>query len=53
MAFKIEKTDVNTYKLSPASLIEKISYDVDDTWDKTELPNTKDKIVFERRRLFS
>jgi len=44
---KVEKTDVNTYKLSPAGLIEKISYDVDDTWDKTELPNTKDKIVFE------
>lgn len=43
----VTKTDVNTYKLSPASKIEKISYDVDDTWDKTELPGTKEKIVFE------
>lgn len=43
----IVKLDVNTYKLSPASKIDKITYDVDDTWDKTDLPNTKDKIVFE------
>lgn len=41
------KKDVNTYKLSPASKIDKITYEVDDTWDKTDLPNTKDKIVFE------
>ncbi|MDX2173410.1 MAG: peptidase M61 [Bacteroidota bacterium] len=41
------KVDVNTYKLSPADQLDKISYNVDDTWDKTDLPNTKDKIVFE------
>lgn len=41
------KTDVNTYKLSPANQIEKINYLVDDTWDKTDLPDTKEKIVFE------
>ncbi len=43
----VTKTDVNTYKLSPAPQIDKITYDVDDTWDKTELPDTKDKIIFE------
>lgn len=43
----ITKVDVNTYKLSPANQLDKISYNVDDTWDKTDLPNTKDKIVFE------
>lgn len=41
------KTDVNTYKISPASKIEKITYDVDDTWDSSELPNTKENIIFE------
>ncbi|MDO9001775.1 MAG: PDZ domain-containing protein [Bacteroidota bacterium] len=44
---KVSKVDVNTYKISPANEIEKITYDVDDTWDKTDLPNTKDKVVFE------
>ncbi len=43
----ITKIDINTYKLSPANQIDKITYTVDDTWDKTDLPNTKDKIVFE------
>lgn len=46
-AIKVEKVDVNTYRLSPANQVEKITYDVDDTWDKTDLPNTKDKVVFE------
>jgi predicted metalloprotease with PDZ domain len=46
-AISVLKTDVNTYKLSPASKVEKISYDVDDTWDKTDLPGTKEKIIFE------
>lgn len=46
-AIKVEKVDVNTYRLSPANQVEKITYDVDDTWDKTDLPDTKDKIVFE------
>lgn len=44
---KVTKVNVNTYKISPASQIEKISYDVDDTFDKTDLPGTKDKIIFE------
>lgn len=44
---KVTKVDVNTYRLSPASAIEKISYDVDDTFDKTDLPNTKEKVIFE------
>ena len=46
-AIKVTKTDVNTYKISPAKDIDKITYDVDDTWDKTDLPDTKEKIVFE------
>lgn len=44
---KVTKSDINTYKISPATAIDKIMYDVDDTWDKTDLPDTKDKIVFE------
>ncbi|WP_317897914.1 M61 family metallopeptidase [Aurantibacillus circumpalustris] len=44
---KVTKVDVNTYKISPASKIDKITYDVDDTFDKTDLPNTKEKIIFE------
>jgi predicted metalloprotease with PDZ domain len=44
---KITKVNVNTYKLSPASKIDKISYDVDDTFDKTDLPGTKERVVFE------
>ncbi|MES2678926.1 MAG: peptidase M61 [Bacteroidota bacterium] len=47
VTINVSKTDVNTYKLSPASKIEQISYDVDDTWDKTDLPGTKEKIIFE------
>lgn len=44
---KVSKSDINTYKISPATAIDKITYDVDDTWDKTDLPDTKDKVVFE------
>ena len=44
---KVSKVDINTYKISPAKEIDKITYDVDDTWDKTDLPGTKDKVVFE------
>ena len=44
---KVTKVDVNTYKISPASKIDKITYDVDDTFDKTDLPKTKEKIIFE------
>lgn len=46
-SIKITKVDVNTYKLSPAASIENIIYTVDDTWDKTDLPGTSKKIVFE------
>ncbi|MBI2722965.1 MAG: peptidase M61 [Bacteroidetes bacterium] len=43
---KITKTDINTYKFSPASMLSEITYDVDDTWDKQ--PGIDDKnIVFE------
>ena len=44
---KFKKIDSNTYRISPADQIEKITYEVDDTFDKCDLPGTKDKIVFE------
>lgn len=44
---KVTKVNVNTYRISPATKIERITYDVDDTFDKTDLPGTKDKIIFE------
>jgi hypothetical protein len=44
---KVSKVDINTYKISPAKEIDKITYDVDDTWDKTDLAGTKDRVVFE------
>jgi len=44
---KVTKVNVNTYKITPASKIDKIIYQVDDTFDKTDLPGTKEKIVFE------
>lgn len=46
-AVKVTKVNVNTYKISPASAIEKITYEVDDTFDKCDLPGTKTKIIFE------
>ena len=46
-SIKITKIDINTYRFSPADKIETISYDVDDTFDKCDLPDTKEKIVFE------
>lgn len=39
----VEKLDKNSYKLSPASAIKEISYDVEDTWDT----DIKEKPVFE------
>ena len=39
----IEKLNVNSYKLSPASAIKEISYEVEDTWDT----DIKEKKVFE------
>ena len=44
---KITKLNVNTYKISPATKIDKITYDVDDTFDACDLPKKKKKIVFE------
>ncbi len=44
---KVTKVNVNTYRISPANFIKDITYDVDDTFDKTDLPNTKTKVVFE------
>jgi len=44
---KVTKIDVNTYRFSPANKIESIQYLVDDTFDKTDLPKTKEKIIFE------
>ncbi|HQQ93595.1 MAG TPA: peptidase M61 [Bacteroidia bacterium] len=44
---EVSKLDVNTYKISPATNIEKITYEVDDTFDPCDLPGTKEKIIFE------
>jgi predicted metalloprotease with PDZ domain len=43
----VTKKDANTYKLSPASQISEISYDVDDTWDKKDDAENKEKVIFE------
>ena len=43
----IEKLNVNTYRLSPAASIDKITYSVDDTFDASTLPGTKDPVIFE------
>jgi predicted metalloprotease with PDZ domain len=43
----VTKIDVNTYKFKPANKILSIQYQVDDTFDKTDLPKTKEKIIFE------
>jgi predicted metalloprotease with PDZ domain len=44
---RVRKKDINTYVISPARSLEKIVYEVDDTFDKTDLPNTDDKVIFE------
>ncbi len=44
---KVVKVNINTYKISPANKIETITYDVDDTFDKCDLPGTKDNVIFE------
>lgn len=46
-SIQVTKVDVNTYKISPASKIERITYVADDTFDKCDLPGTQEKIVFE------
>lgn len=43
----VVKLDENRYKLSPANLIEKITYEVDDTFDKTGNSSVDKKVVFE------
>jgi predicted metalloprotease with PDZ domain len=43
----VTKLDDNRYKLSPANQIEKISYEVDDTFDKIGNSNVDKKVVFE------
>ncbi|MCW3077452.1 MAG: peptidase [Bacteroidetes bacterium] len=43
---KVTRTNVNTFKLSPANMISEISYDVDDSWDKMNGPDSG-KVVFE------
>lgn len=46
-SINVTKLSTNVYKLSPASQIERISYEADDTFDPCDLPGTKEKIVFE------
>jgi len=43
----VKKVNTNTYRLSPASAIEQISYEVDDTFDKNSLQGTADPVIFE------
>lgn len=47
LPIKVTKTDVNTYHLEPANQIDYIEYQVDDTFDKCDLPKTREKIIFE------
>jgi predicted metalloprotease with PDZ domain len=44
---RVTRVNVNTYRLSPADQIEKITYEADDTFDKSDLPGTREKLVFE------
>lgn len=44
---KVNRVNVNTFRISDANKLKSISYDVDDTFDKCDLPGTKEKIVFE------
>lgn len=43
----VKKVNANTYRISGANAIGSISYEVDDTFDKTDLPDTKEPIIFE------
>lgn len=43
----VKKINNNCYRLSPASALEQISYEVDDTFDKSALPASAFPIVFE------
>ena len=43
----VKKINANVYRLSPASALEQVSYEVDDTFDKSALQGTSSPIVFE------
>ncbi len=43
----VVKKDDNTFRISPANKISEISYDVDDTWDKKDDAENKEKVIFE------
>lgn len=43
---KVTRTNVNTFKISAASKLKEISYEVDDSWDKMEKGDSG-KVVFE------
>lgn len=44
---KVTKINSDTYRISPASKIDKITYEVDDTFDTTSVVDPKGKVVFE------
>src|SRR2546423_15558710 len=44
---KVTREDLNTFQIIPADAIESITYEVDDTFDKSDQSPTKNKIVFE------
>jgi predicted metalloprotease with PDZ domain len=46
-AVSVRKKNVNCYVISPAASIGKINYEVDDTFDPSDLPGTSEKVVFE------
>lgn len=43
----VKQLDANTYRISPANAVSRISYQVDDTFDPCNLPGTKENIIFE------
>jgi predicted metalloprotease with PDZ domain len=43
----VTKVNANTYRLNPASEVSAITYVVDDTFDKCDLPAAKEKVIFE------
>ncbi|MDI1355878.1 MAG: peptidase M61 [bacterium] len=43
----VTKVNTNTYRIKPAGAVDQISYEVDDTFDKCDLHQTKEKIIFE------
>lgn len=43
----VKKINQNVYRLSPAAALEQITYEVDDTFDKTNLSGTSSPVIFE------